>query len=79
MLTLNVLGFRLDHQGVNSDGSNKDRLYIQPIGGKSKVSQMPKKAVIAQIHVTDPGDPRGIRDALFNSYKTRRAALIKLA
>ncbi|KAK4697899.1 hypothetical protein P7C71_g239, partial [Lecanoromycetidae sp. Uapishka_2] len=69
-------GFRLDHQGVNNDGTS--RLYIQRIpGGKSQASMGSTKNVIAQIHVMDPADPNEIRQALFDSYKTR-AKLIKL-
>jgi len=62
---------------VNSDGSKKDRLYIQSIGGKSKASQLPKGSVLAQIHVTDPGDIKEIKDALFKSFKPG-GKLIKL-
>lgn len=62
-------GFRLDHQGVNSDGSKKDRLFIQPIGGKSKASNLPTSTVLAQVHVTDPGNVKEIRAKLWESYK----------
>ena len=73
------IGFRLDHQGVNKDGSGKDRLYIQPLArGKTRASRMSSSSVLAQIHVTDPGDPKQIRDALFNSFKNQ-GRLITLA
>ena len=70
------LVFRLDHQGVNQDGSMKDRLYIQPTGGNSYISMADPKSVIAQIHVTDPGNPRDIRKALWDSYKHNRSLII---
>lgn len=57
-------GFRLDHQGVNVDGSNKDLLYIQPLSGKSGVSKGKKSIVLTQIHVKDPGNADEIREAL---------------
>ena len=69
-------GFRLDHQGINSDGSRKDRLHIQPIGGKSKASKLPTKTVLAQIHVIDPGDPKEIRDALSKRAKEHHNLII---
>jgi len=58
---------------VKQDGSGTHRLFIQPLGkrggGKSGVSQLPSGKVIAQIHVTEPGNPKKVRDALWDSYK----------
>lgn len=62
---------------MNNDGSGKHRLYIQPLGkGKSEASKQSSANVLAQIHISDPGDPQKIREALVQSAK--EGILIKL-
>lgn len=82
IVTNRDLGFRLDHQGINQDGSGTDRLFIQPLGqasrGKSQASKMHPSKVLAQVHVKDPADPKKVREGLWNSIKSR-AALVKVS
>jgi len=58
---------------VNKDGSDKHRIFIQPLGkrsgGRSGASQLPSGKVIAQIHVSDPANPKEVRQALWDSWK----------
>ncbi|KAM7215764.1 hypothetical protein V8F06_008874 [Rhypophila decipiens] len=75
------LGFRLDHQGMNTykrDHPHVHRVYIQPIAGggyKSKTardaSMRNTSAVVARCHASDEATPNEIRQALLDSFCTR--------
>ncbi|KAM7205993.1 hypothetical protein V8F33_000823 [Rhypophila sp. PSN 637] len=74
------LGFRLDHQGMNTDKRehpHAHRVYIQPINGggyKSKTARdasvRDTGAVVARCHASDEATSNEIRQALLDSFCT---------
>lgn len=63
------LGMRLDHQGMNKDGTH--RIYIQPLkhGKARSISKLGNSKCVAQIHVVEGADPEEVQDALIESAK----------
>ncbi|KAL8827460.1 MAG: hypothetical protein Q9191_003171 [Dirinaria sp. TL-2023a] len=61
------IGMRLDHQGMNQDGTH--RIWIQPLSkGKSRnISAAGSGNYIARAHVADGSSPADVKAALVES------------
>ncbi|KAL8787242.1 MAG: hypothetical protein Q9195_007852 [Heterodermia aff. obscurata] len=61
-----ILGMRLDHQGINQDGTH--RIWVQPCkGGKSKISGLDSGDFVARVVVTDGASPANVKQGLLMS------------